>query len=81
MVLCDYVNHTLLVRDVETEQDMVAAVRAGADLLQGRYLAADSCGWNAVAQRTRTGKPFGVCMVTTFKRHSVLPGSYPSSCC
>ena len=30
---------TLLVRDVETEQDMAAAVRAGADLLQGRYLA------------------------------------------
>ena len=30
---------TLLVRDVQTEQDMAAAVRAGADLLQGRYLA------------------------------------------
>lgn len=30
---------TLLVRDVETEQDMAVAVRAGADLLQGRYLA------------------------------------------
>ena len=30
---------TLLVRDVETEQDMAAAVRAGADLLLGRYLA------------------------------------------
>ncbi|HEX4984919.1 MAG TPA: EAL domain-containing protein [Burkholderiales bacterium] len=29
---------TLLVRDVETEQDLVTAVRAGADLLQGRYL-------------------------------------------
>ena len=30
---------TLLVRDVESEQDLAAAVRAGADLLQGRYLA------------------------------------------
>ena len=30
---------TLLVRDVENEQNMAAAVRAGADLLQERYLA------------------------------------------
>jgi len=29
---------TLLVRDVETEQEMAVAVRAGADLLQGHYL-------------------------------------------
>ncbi len=29
---------TLLVRDVETEQDMTAAVRVGADLLQGHFL-------------------------------------------
>lgn len=29
---------TLLVRDVETEQEMSAGVRAGADLLQGRFL-------------------------------------------
>lgn len=28
----------LLIRDVETEQEMSAAVRAGADLLQGRFL-------------------------------------------
>ena len=31
---------TLLVRDVETEQDMTAAVRAGADVLQGHFLGA-----------------------------------------
>ena len=29
---------TLLVRDIETSQQMSAAIRAGADLLQGRFL-------------------------------------------
>jgi len=28
----------LLVRDIETEEEMSAAVRAGADMLQGRFL-------------------------------------------
>jgi EAL domain-containing protein (putative c-di-GMP-specific phosphodiesterase class I) len=29
---------SLLVRDVETSQDMAAAIRLGADLLKGRYI-------------------------------------------
>jgi EAL domain-containing protein (putative c-di-GMP-specific phosphodiesterase class I) len=44
---------TLLVRDVETEQDMAAAVRAGADLLQGRYLAEPTLAIGSLSRSAR----------------------------
>jgi len=44
---------TLLVRDVETEQDMAAAVRAGADLLQGKYLAEPTLAIGSLSRSAR----------------------------
>ena len=44
---------TLLVRDVETDQEMSAAVRASADLLQGRYLSEPTRAIEAVSRRAR----------------------------
>src|SRR5258706_155085 len=44
---------TLLVRDVETEQEMTAAVRAGADLLQGRFLGEAARGIESIARRAQ----------------------------
>lgn len=43
----------LLVRDVETEQDMSAAVRAGADLLQGRFLGEPTRAIESLSRRAR----------------------------
>lgn len=42
---------TLLVRDVETEQEMSAAVRAGADLLQGRFLGEPTRAIESISRR------------------------------
>jgi EAL domain-containing protein (putative c-di-GMP-specific phosphodiesterase class I) len=44
---------TLLVRDVETEQEMSAAVRAGADLLQGRFLGEATRAISSLLRRAR----------------------------
>ncbi|MGH8631214.1 MAG: EAL domain-containing protein, partial [Burkholderiales bacterium] len=42
---------TLLVRDIETTQEMSAAIRAGADLLQGRFLGEPARAVAPVAKR------------------------------
>ncbi len=44
---------TLLVRDVETEQEMVAAVRVGADLLQGRFLGEPTRAIESISRRAQ----------------------------
>lgn len=44
---------TLLVRDVETEQDMAAAVRVGADLLQGRFLGEPTLATGSLSRSAR----------------------------
>lgn len=44
---------TLLVRDVETDQDMTAAVRAGADLLQGHFLGETTNAIGALSPQAR----------------------------
>ena len=44
---------TLLVRDIETEQDRSAAVRAGADLLQGRFLGEPTRAIESLSRRAR----------------------------
>ncbi len=44
---------TLLVRDVETEQEMSAAIRAGADLLQGRFLGEPARAIESISRRSQ----------------------------
>jgi EAL domain-containing protein (putative c-di-GMP-specific phosphodiesterase class I) len=43
----------LLIRDVETEQEMSAAVRAGADLFQGRFLGESTRAIESLSRRAR----------------------------
>jgi EAL domain-containing protein (putative c-di-GMP-specific phosphodiesterase class I) len=44
---------TLLVRDVETEEEMTEAVRAGADLLQGRFLGEPTRAAESISRRAQ----------------------------
>jgi EAL domain-containing protein (putative c-di-GMP-specific phosphodiesterase class I) len=58
----------LLIRDIETSQQMVAAVRAGADLLQGRFLGEPS-------HTIETNKPWAIAGGTTQLGSGNPPGT------